>query len=162
MYLTCLPSNTKSLSVFWRECFLFIAILWGVSVTIITEILSAFSSITFGWLVVFWCVVLLGATCFVITVTKRQRLIVLSPSSRLPFRAVPFLSGLVLITALTSVTAFASPPNTYDSMTYHMSHVVHWIQDHNVSFYPTHIPRQNFQNPWAEFAIMHFQILSGG
>jgi hypothetical protein len=145
-----------------RECFLFIAIVWGVSVTTITEILSAFSLITFGWLVVFWCVILLGATCFVITLMKRQRLIVLSPSLRLPFRAVPFLSGLVLIVVLTGVTAFLSPPNNWDSMTYHMSRVVHWIQDRNVSFYPTHIPRQLFLNPWAEFAIMHLQILSGG
>jgi hypothetical protein len=162
MNLTCAPSNTNSLSVSLRECFLFIAILWGVSVTIITEILSAFSLITFGWLVVFWCVVLLGATCFVITLMKRQRLIVLSPSLRLPFRAVPFLSGLVLIVALTGVTAFVSPPNNYDSMTYHMSRVVHWIQDRNVSFYPTHVIRQLYMNPWAEFAIMHLQILSGG
>ena len=162
MNLTCVPSNTKSLSVSLRECFLFIAILWGVSVTIITEILSAFSLITFGWLVVFWCVVLLGATFFVISLMKRQRLVVLSPSPRLPFRAVPLLSGLVLIVALTGVTAIVSPPNTYDSMTYHMSRVVHWIQDRNVSFYPTNIPRQIFQNPWAEFAIMHLQILSGG
>src|SRR2546425_12653070 len=160
MNLTCVPSNTKSLSVSLRECFLFIAILWGVSVTIITEILSAFSLITFGWLVVFWCVVLLGSTFFVISLMKRQRLVVLSPSPRLPFRAVPFLSGLVLIVALTGVTAFVSPPNTYDSMTYHMSRVVHWIQDRNVSFYPTHITRQIYMNPWAEFAIMHLQILS--
>src|SRR4029077_1483632 len=136
--------------------------LWGVSVTVITEILSAFSLITFGWLVVFWCVVLLGSTSLVITLMKRQRLIVLSPSVRLPFRAVPFLSGLVLIVALTGVTALVSPPNNWDSMTYHMSRVVHWIQDRNVSFYPTHILRQDFQNPWAEFAIMHLQILSGG
>ncbi len=162
MNLTCAPSNTNSLSVSLRECFLFIAILWGVSVTIITEILSAFSLITSGWLVVFWCVVLLGSTCFVITLIKRQRFVVLSPSLRLPFRAVPFLSGLVLIVALTGVTAFVSPPNNWDSMTYHMSRVVHWIQDRNVSFYPTHILRQLFQNPWAEFAIMHLQILSGG
>ena len=162
MNLTWAPSNTRSLSVSLRECFLFIAILWGVSVTIITEILSAFSLITFGWLVVFWCVVLLGATSFVITLMKRQKLIVLSPSCRLPFRAVPLLSGLVLIVALTGVTAFVSPPNNWDSMTYHMSRVVHWIQDRNVSFYPTHILEQLFQNPWAEFAIMHLQILSGG
>ncbi len=133
MNLTGAPSNTNSWSVSLRECFLFIAILWGVSVTAITEILSAFSSITSGWLVVFWCVVLLGATCFVITLMKRQRLVVLSPSLRLPFRAVPFLSGLVLIVALTGVTTFVSPPNNYDSMTYHMSRVVHWIQDRNVS-----------------------------
>lgn len=60
-----------------RECLLFIAILWGVSVTVITEILSAFSLITPGWLVVFWCVVFLGATCFVVTLMKRQRLVIL-------------------------------------------------------------------------------------
>jgi hypothetical protein len=162
MNLTCAPSNTRSLSVFLRECFLFIAILGGVSVTVITEILSAFSLITFGWVVAFWCVVLLGVTCFVITLMKRQRLVVLFPSLRLPFRAVPFLSGLVLIVALTGVTAFVSPPNNYDSMTYHMGRVVHWIQDRNVSFYPTHITRQLYMNPWAEFAIMHLQILSDG
>jgi hypothetical protein len=74
-----------------RECLLFIAILWGVSVTVIT--------------VVFWCVVFLGATCFVVTLMKRQRLVILSPSLRFPFRAVPFLSGLLLIVALTGVTA---------------------------------------------------------
>ena len=162
MNLTCAPSNTRSLSLSLWECFLFVAILWGVSVTIITEILSAFSLIAFGWLVVFWCAILIAVTCFVITLMKRQRLVVLSPSLRLPFRAVPFLSGLLLIVALTGVTAFVSPPNTWDSMTYHMSRVVHWLQDRNVSFYPTHILTQLFWNPWAEFAIMHLQILSGG
>src|SRR5215470_3236856 len=106
----CAPSNTNVWSVSLRECFLFVALLWGVSVTVITEILSAFSLITFGWLVVFWCVVLLGVTCFVITLMKRQKLIILSPSFRLPFPALPFLSGLVLIVALTGVTAFVSPP----------------------------------------------------
>src|SRR5207249_6489341 len=162
MNLTCAPSNTNFWSVSLRECFLFIAILGGVSVTIITEILSAFSLITSGWLVVFWCVVLLGTSSFVITLMKRHRLIVLFPSLRLPFRSVPFLSGLGFIVTLTAVTAFLSPPNNYDSMTYHMSRVVHWIQDRNVSFYPTHITRQLYMNPWVEFAIMHLQILSGG
>jgi hypothetical protein len=55
-----------------------------------------------------WCVVFLGATCFVVTLMKRQRLVILSPSLRFPFRAVPFLSGLLLIVALTGVTAFVS------------------------------------------------------
>ena len=56
--------------------------------------------------------------------------------------------------------ALVAPPNNWDSMTYHMSRVMHWIQNQSVSFYPTHILRQLHQNPWAEFAIMHFQILS--
>ena len=46
-------------------------------------------------------------------------------------------------------------------MTYHMSRVVHWIQDRSVANYPTHILRQLHQNPWSEFAILHFQVLSG-
>ena len=47
-------------------------------------------------------------------------------------------------------------------MTYHMSRVVHWIQNKSVWHYPTHILRQIELNPWAEFAITHLQILSGG
>jgi hypothetical protein len=116
------------------------------------KILSAFSLITPGWLVVFWCVVFLGATCFVITLMKRQRLVILSPSLRFPFRAVPFLAGLLLIVALTGVTAFVSPSNNWDSMTYHMSRVVHWIQDRNVSFYPTHNPSPDYGRRQAKLA----------
>lgn len=47
-------------------------------------------------------------------------------------------------------------------MAYHMVRVVHWIQDHSVAHYPTIFLPQLYQGPWAEFAIMHFQILSGG
>jgi hypothetical protein len=155
-------SNTNSFSGFLRELFLFTAILLGVSVTIITEILSAFSLITSRWLLAFWGVALFICTCFVTRFAKRQRPVFLFLSFRLPFRAIPLLSGLILVITLTGVTAFLSPPNNWDSMTYHMSRVVHWIQDHNVSFYPTHILRQLYMNPWAEFAIMHLQILSGG
>jgi len=47
-------------------------------------------------------------------------------------------------------------------MTYHMARVAHWIQNQTVAHYPTHITRQFYQPPWAEYAIMHLQILSGG
>lgn len=46
-------------------------------------------------------------------------------------------------------------------MTYHMSRVVHWIQNRSIAHYPTHITRQLHQSPWTEYAILHFQILSG-
>jgi len=58
--------------------------------------------------------------------------------------------------------AFLSPPNNWDSMTYHMSRVMHWIQNRGIEFYPTNILRQLHSNPFAEFVILHFQILSGG
>lgn len=54
-----------------------------------------------------------------------------------------------------------SPPNNWDSMTYHMSRVAHWIQNHSVAHYPTYNLPQLFHPPFNSFTIMHLQILSG-
>jgi hypothetical protein len=67
-----------------------------------------------------------------------------------------------VVAAVTGLTALLAPPNTTDSMTYHMARVAHWVQNHSVAHYPTHIVRQLYQAPWAEYAIMHLQILSRG
>jgi hypothetical protein len=72
------------------------------------------------------------------------------------------LLSIGLIFVLTGLIAIVSPANTWDSMTYHMSRVVHWIQNQGLAHYPTSILRQLHQNPWAEIAILHFQILSNG
>ena len=47
-------------------------------------------------------------------------------------------------------------------MTYHLSRVMHWIQNQSLAFYPTTIPRQLYLGPGAEILILHLQILSGG
>jgi hypothetical protein len=80
----------------------------------------------------------------------------------MPFFLIVLLLSVTFIVATVGLISLVAPPNNYDSNTYHMSRVVHWIQNRSVAFYPTHISRQLYQNPWAEFAIMHFQILSHG
>ncbi|MBI3977567.1 MAG: glycosyltransferase family 39 protein [Chloroflexi bacterium] len=77
------------------------------------------------------------------------------------FHAV-LLGWLLSEAAILGVIALAAPPNTWDSMTYHMPRVVHWIQQGSVDHYPTSVLRQLYQNPWAELAILHLQVLSGG
>ena len=42
-----------------------------------------------------------------------------------------------------------------------MAQVRHWIQQQSVAHYPTHITRQLFSNPWAEFTIAHLFLLTG-
>ncbi len=68
------------------------------------------------------------------------------------------LIPLVLILAL---TALVYPPNNYDSMTYHMARVAHWIQNGSVDYYHTPIWRQNRMGPGAEYIILFFQIITG-
>jgi hypothetical protein len=67
------------------------------------------------------------------------------------------VAGIVSVTGL---IAIISPPNTWDAMTYHMSRVMHWIQNHSVEHYPTHTSMQLHRSPWAEFTILHLQLLS--
>ena len=43
-----------------------------------------------------------------------------------------------------------------------MPRIMHWLQQHNVAFYPSNCMRQNHQNMGAEYLIMQFQALCGG
>lgn len=72
---------------------------------------------------------------------------------------------LAVITALillgTFITAICAAPNNYDSLTYHMARVPHWIQQQNVEFHATNNGRQNMFSPFSEYVILHAQLLSG-
>ncbi len=50
-------------------------------------------------------------------------------------------------------------PNTYDAMTYHMTRIMHWLQNENVAYVITNDQRLNYQLPLAEYLIMHIQLL---
>ena len=72
------------------------------------------------------------------------------------------LTLVVMIIVIVGIVSYVYPPNNWDSMTYHMSRVMHWIKNQSVNFYPTSNQRQLFLNPWAEFAILHLQLLNHG
>ena len=52
-------------------------------------------------------------------------------------------------------------PHTWDSMTYHLSRVVHWIQNNSIDYYNTNIKRQILFPPGAEYLVLMLQIISG-
>jgi 4-amino-4-deoxy-L-arabinose transferase-like glycosyltransferase len=156
-------SRARGRPACWRDSFLGAAVIWGGCVTVITQVLSLFSHLTLGWIVALW-----GLACYAALFAAMRAQGGGDPVSELrgALRVAPIilflLCGVAALVAATGVTAVLAPPNTWDSMTYHMSRVVHWIQNRSVVFYPTHIPRQLYQAPWAEYAILHFQLLSSG
>ncbi len=77
------------------------------------------------------------------------------------FPAWLLLAGSAAILSVVLVTGMLSPPNNWDSMTYHMARVAHWMQNGHLLHYPSHIIRQHYQPPFAELIILHLQILSG-
>ena len=71
------------------------------------------------------------------------------------------VAALAILCTGTGAAALISAPNSFDAMTYHLPRVMHWQQNRSLSFYPTPILRQLHQSPWAEYAILHLQLLLG-
>lgn len=144
----------------WREALIDAAVIWGVLVAVSTEALSLIGQFRFPLVAALWVV----ASCIAAAADWRKgdftRLRVIKRGSTrvLAIAALPF----AVITAMTLLVALVAPPNTWDSMSYHMARVAHWVDQGSVNNYPTETLRQLFQPPWAEYAIAHFQILSGG
>lgn len=79
-------------------------------------------------------------------------------------KSIFFKNGFQLLfplLVLVGLTAWLYPPNNYDSLTYHMGRVAHWIQNGSIDYYPTIIDRQNQMGPGAEYLILFLQVLSG-
>jgi hypothetical protein len=60
------------------------------------------------------------------------------------------------------IIAVLSPPNNFDSQTYHLPKIEHWVAQRDVSFYPTAIDRQLAMAPGAEYLLLQLRLLSGG
>lgn len=147
----------------WRDSFLSALVGWGVILTVMTESLSLLQLLRFEGLIALWLAtdVLLIVAYFRHYRQKQPRARKKNKSKLSPFSAF-LLIGVALIVLGIGFLAVMSAPNNPDSMRYHMSRVVQWMQNHSVAHYPTHTLKQLYQNPGSEFAILHFQILTGG
>jgi len=143
-----------------RRSFLWAAVVWTLFTVTLTEILSIFHVLTQAGVAAGWAFMALLVLAGVIVSKKNPQ----------DYR--PKIQGLCLIEimllALTAgiifgvgLNAFFAAPNNWDSMTYHLPRVLHWIQNRSVEHYATAILRQLYQPPGAEFLILQFQILTG-
>jgi hypothetical protein len=146
----------------WRTAVLSAAVIWGVLLVAITEVLSAFHRVGAFDVAACWLAAFVVGAIFVVGSPQRFRIqwppgLILAPPLFLG------LLGLLVVLVLTlAAVAILSPPNTWDSMTYHMARLIHWMQDASLAPYPTHILRQLYLQPGAEFILLHLQLLSGG
>lgn len=130
----------------------------GLFIAVTTELLSLFRMIGYRPVLASWSLFL----AFLLFLRGRHKE---APPRQLPtLTSVQWglLAALSLLGGVTLVTAVVAAPNNFDSLTYHLPRVLHWIQNGSVRHYPTHIDRQLVLAPWSEFTIMHLQLLSGG
>lgn len=152
-------------------------------VAVSTEILSLLHAVNRTWVAVTWLAAVLAAAAWLAAVMRRSRGAgahgSMPPAEADPsqsadrpnvtrpgiFTTVVFwtlAAALAAVVGVVFAVAIITPPNVWDSMTYHMSRVSHWIQNAGVEHYPTHVIRQLYLPPLAEYAAMHLQLLSRG
>ncbi|WP_410810727.1 glycosyltransferase family 39 protein [Micromonospora sp. 067-2] len=68
------------------------------------------------------------------------------------------IGGLVLVELLVALLA---EPNNFDSQTYHLPKVEHWVAQGDLDFWPTAIHRQVTIPPGAEYLLLHLRLLTG-
>jgi 4-amino-4-deoxy-L-arabinose transferase-like glycosyltransferase len=137
-------------------------VLESVLIVFSTELLSIFSFFNFYGLLGFWVItaVIIGVLIkkqwldieFDVSIVKRIRS--LKSWDLLVFCSIAF------ILFITFFTAIYYPPNNWDSMTYHMARIPHWIQNQRIDHYITSIDRQNHSPPMAEYMIAQLQVLT--
>lgn len=145
-----------------RLIFVWSALIWTLCAVSLVEVLSVFHCLTQGFVVGGWGLVILVILGCWIFLNKKSLLNRPPLVGTLSFWEWAGLIVTAFIICAIGINAILAAPNNWDSMTYHLPRVIHWIQNQSVEHYPTHILRQLYQPPGAEFLILHLQILTGG
>ncbi|HSO12589.1 MAG TPA: hypothetical protein VLT51_09455, partial [Anaerolineales bacterium] len=121
----------------------------------ITEMLGAFRAITFIGLAITWGIAGLSTILMLARISGGNFIRVIFTDLQdmrgyllsLPRGLLAVLLCILVGMLILGVTAFVAAPNTWDSMTYHLSRVMHWEQNQSLAFYPTSISRQLYLGP---------------
>ena len=137
-----------------REKILFYSIFFSVFIILTTELLSFLNSLNRFTITTCWLVFL--SFLFFLhnqSVRKNHNL-----STKKKFQIYIFIIFIILI--LTFLIAIIYPPTTPDSMSYHMTRVMQWVQNNNIDFFPTSSTRQLIMSPFAEYVILHLYLIT--
>lgn len=144
-----------------REPLILGALATGAWTVLGTELLSLFDLFLRVEVAAWWG--LGGVICVAIIIANRGELAGLRrPRLRLDVADVALLLLIVVVVAAAGATAWYSPPNNWDSMTYHLPRQVRWLQQAGVAHFHTHEIRQLQMPPLAEYFGAHLMLLADG
>jgi hypothetical protein len=151
----------------WRWSWLLAQAGWGALLVAIVELASWARSLNTLVLWVYW----LAVSAFLLALAahwaarRRARWTCWLPSFASLQSApwdVKLMAGVSFGIALVlGLIAVLTPSTNYDSLTYHLPRVMHWLQNQSVAHYPTSDTRQLESGPWAAFVLANLCLLTG-
>lgn len=155
-----------------REIFLLVMMALGLIIALSTEGLSLFTSLTSEAIKSTWLTVFVTSVGWVIylVIHRKESLHALGEEIRKsfnklkvqPWQAYLILSFIAIIFIATLITIKLNPvPTNGDSMRYHLTRTLVWEQQASVRHYATHTLHQISLPPFAEYTLLHVNILVG-
>ena len=159
-------SSKKIGSECWQETLIKSGLFWSAYLVLGTELLSLFKGITSFGIILLWsfAIIVLGVINlrFHLFASGWEGIKSIFIGQKFGFIDKIFLIILFFILVIMLITGVMSPPNIHDVTIYHMSRVMHWMQNRSISFYATHMTWQLWQPPFSEFTQLHWYLLSRG
>jgi hypothetical protein len=146
----------------WRQAALRSALLWMAFLVLLTEGLSLFNAITSTALFIGWLIPIVASGIFLWQRQKKGNPIILPKMTVQGWLDWVLLGGVFFYLVMTALVAFLAPPNTFDSLNYHMARVAHWVQNQSLRHFVTGLDIQNSNTPGAEAAILNVFVLASG
>ena len=147
----------------WRVAALQTALGTGVFIALQSEILGLFNLLAQPYVAITWGVTLLFITWLGWRKgwLRRGWLRLIASLHFLDRFTTLSLVAFSLIVVILLLIALIAPTNNVDSLNYHMSRVMHWIQDRNLAHYPVAYEPQLTNQIGAELIILQLRLLSG-
>lgn len=140
--------------------------IWMFILFAMTELLSVFHTVRFIAIFSIWGMfdlVMLAALAIQIKASRYKIGELYSKYKKMiTLREHPYYAILLLIGAAVLVLAICTTPYNWDSMTYHLARIVHWVQNRSVEHYATNDIRQIASPVLGEFVNLHVYVLCRG
>lgn len=169
-YLTLFTYQLKKTECSHKfEAFSRSILIFSVLLLVLTNVLSIFHICNRTFLFVSWCLVLSSTmTLYVSKFGLSLPKLSLSPKAlyasyikeRTLLEKIMIFSAWMLCVILLIGALFTVPYN-YDSMTYHMARIGHWIDNESVNHFVTNIDRQIYSPVLSEYFLLHIMLLTG-
>lgn len=130
-------------------------------ITLSSEILSLFQSFNYKSLIAFWIIVFFIES--IILLKRKSRFKQIDEKKTLLFSLIRnnklLFTIISLLLLLIGFQGLIYPPNNFDSLTYHMGRIPHWIANESIHHFAGHIYRQINSPPLSELIIAQLGIL---
>lgn len=145
------------------------SIIWLLIIFIITEGLSVFHNITSKSISLCWIVLGIGSIGYYFYYRRKHPVFHKNNLSHSLIDKDLFKDKFcIVILAIASIILLRSTwlalntvPYNWDSMTYHLSRILFWVEHKTVSYYGTNIERQLVSPVLAEYVNLHVFLLTG-